>query len=164
MVVFSEGFLEDFCYLVKPGCESSAGVEARPVGVPELPKAGHHHDGLKDSGSRQADEKGRGGADPALRTEPQPGPKDSGWEGPEVSLSEHLETAIKSILDLKKTQRGGYAGQVPLTTPSSTQHHAPLLPQGRGSEKPLPSEHSQAPMATHTDSVLEAAVNSILEC
>ncbi|KAJ8284636.1 hypothetical protein COCON_G00034860 [Conger conger] len=165
-LVDPDGFLEDFCCLVKPECVSSAGLETCPVGVNELqptspclPRMGHHHGDLKDTGTRQADQK-----DPAHRTEQQPGCKDPGWEGPEVSLSEHLETAIKSILDLKKTRRRSYVGQVPPATPSSTQHHAPLPPQGRGSEKPLPSEHSQAPMATHTDSVLEAAVNSILEC
>ncbi|KAJ8365407.1 hypothetical protein SKAU_G00142380 [Synaphobranchus kaupii] len=175
-LVDPEGFLEDFCCLSKPGCVSSAGLEAGPMGVtelqgasPYLPRTGHHHGDLKDSGSGEADMKERGGVEPALRTEPQPGCKDPGWEGPEVSLSEHLETAIKSILDLKKTQRGSYVSQAPPATPSSIPHHAqlhaPLLPQApRPPERPLPSEHSQAPMAAHTDSVLEAAVNSILEC
>ncbi|XP_064177121.1 BRD4-interacting chromatin-remodeling complex-associated protein-like isoform X1 [Anguilla rostrata] len=170
-LVDREGFLEDFCCLAKPEGVRSAGPETGPVGVTELqgassflPRTEHHHGGMKDLGSVQADENGRGSADPAHRTEPQPGCKDPGWEGPEVSLSEHLETAIKNILDLKKTRRGSYVSHAPSATPSSVPHQALFPPQRQGPEKPLPSEHSQPPTVAHTDSVLEAAVNSILEC
>ncbi|KAG5855215.1 hypothetical protein ANANG_G00046730 [Anguilla anguilla] len=170
-LVDPEGFLEDFCCLAKPEGVRSAGPETGPVGVTGLqgassfpPRTEHHHGDMKDLGSVQADENGRGSADPSYRTEPQPGCKDPGWEGPEVSLSEHLETAIKNILDLKKTRRGSYVSHAPSATPSSVPHQALFPPQRQGPEKPLPSEHSQPPTVAHTDSVLEAAVNSILEC
>ncbi|KAJ8416102.1 hypothetical protein AAFF_G00381240 [Aldrovandia affinis] len=176
-LVDPEGFLEDFCCLAKsvgadltgPGLEPAPSCAAQlPGASPGLLPRKQDHGDLKDLGRGQADRKGRGSPDPALWTEPPPGYKDpgrEGREGQEVSLSEHLETAIKSILDLKKTQRAGYVSPaLPATLPHLAQLHPPPLPQGRGPEKPLPSEHSQVPMAAHTDSVLEAAVNSILEC
>ncbi|KAI1887095.1 hypothetical protein AGOR_G00202590 [Albula goreensis] len=173
-LVDRDGFLEDFCCLAKTvgtslpevGQEPAPSVAAELVGQPPNPlSTAHHHRDHKDSGRGRTGKKGRGSVDPTLRTEPQQEGKDPLQDGPEVSLSEHLETAIKSILDLKKTQKGGYVGPASSTTPRhNAQIHPSLQPQGQGPEEPLPSEHSQVPMTAHTDSVLEAAVNSILEC
>lgn len=98
--------------------------------------------------------------EPAYRTESQ-----------QQGMEEHRRSPIKCILDLKKkksinlissnSQHTHYP-----TSPSQSQHSsAQGYPSslGRGHEEQLPSDHSHTSLAD-TDSVLEAAVNSILEC
>ncbi|MBN3320198.1 BICRL protein, partial [Atractosteus spatula] len=140
--------------------------------------------GCSPAQDRREDTKCKGTLDSAVRKASQPSPssqscKDSMGDPPqqEVSLSEHLETAIKSILDLKKTQKcslnsnnNNNSSSSIVTAPPAPVPHSTTVPPsapptaphpGRGLDKPL--EHSQVPLAD-TDSVLEAAVNSILEC
>nr|XP_015218621.1 PREDICTED: GLTSCR1-like protein isoform X2 [Lepisosteus oculatus] len=140
--------------------------------------------GCSPAQDRREDTKCKGTLDSAVRKASQPSPssqscKDSMGDPPqqEVSLSEHLETAIKSILDLKKTQKcslnsnnnNNSSSSIVSAPPAPVPHSTTVPPSapptaphpGRGSDKPL--EHSQGPLAD-TDSVLEAAVNSILEC
>ncbi|KAJ8248333.1 hypothetical protein GJAV_G00240890 [Gymnothorax javanicus] len=162
VLVDPDGFLEDFCCRPKPvdtvhPCGVQGGQDA-PIHTPHLPspcRRDPHTEGRGWEGRE------RGGADPSLRTELQPGAKDPGGEEPEVSLNEHLETAIKSILQLKRTQ-GRPLNSNPASKPA-------LLPPVVGSAprsppaKPLPPDYGQ-PQLADTDSVLEAAVNSILEC
>lgn len=89
-----------------------------------------------------------------------------------MSLNEHLETAIKSILQLKRTQgRALNPNPNPNPTPNpallrptpSSAPGSPPAPQRSGKPLLLPPDYGQ-PLLADTDSVLEAAVNSILEC
>ncbi|KAJ8359645.1 hypothetical protein SKAU_G00161700 [Synaphobranchus kaupii] len=166
-----DGFLEDFCCM--PKAEDTVepwGVQGEmdiPIQASDQLSPARRDPHGRDSAyaGRGWEGMARGGADPSLRTGPQPGSKDPGGEQPEVSLNEHLETAIKSILQLKRTQgRSLNANPNPALmspTPSSAPRSPPAPSQG--SAKPLPSDYSQ-PLLADTDSVLEAAVNSILEC
>ncbi|XP_035256531.1 BRD4-interacting chromatin-remodeling complex-associated protein-like [Anguilla anguilla] len=166
-LVDPDGFLEDFCCLPKPMdtalTREVQGEQGAPIQLSPASRDPHGRDSA--CVGRGWEGSVMGGADPSLRTEPQPGSKDPGGEQPEVSLNEHLETAIKSILQLKRTQgRSLSANPNPalLPPPPSSAPRNPPAP-GQGPAKPAPSDYSQ-PLLADTDSVLEAAVNSILEC
>ncbi|RXN01733.1 GLTSCR1-like protein [Acipenser ruthenus] len=204
-----DGFLEDFCCLAKPaeqsageepappdlavsspGCASPSqarlpGLRAEPRGSSPAPRSSLQ---CEAAGSPEQTRKDSQTAKPSETL-----PKGPGGEAPpqqEVSLNQHLETAIKSILDLKKNQRlplssnksnnnnninnnnnnnnsstatppAPPAPPPPISTaqPSSTSAEPPA---GRRSDKPLTPRAGQG--AADTDSALEAAVNSILEC
>ncbi|OXB72442.1 UNVERIFIED_CONTAM: hypothetical protein H355_009235 [Colinus virginianus] len=79
----------------------------------------------------------------------------------DLLLSKSLETTFKNILELKKTGRAtqneaSSSGSVDLEFPN----FSPLASQENCLEKFIP-DHSEG---VETDSILEAAVNSILEC
>ncbi|XP_054425342.1 BRD4-interacting chromatin-remodeling complex-associated protein-like [Pteronotus mesoamericanus] len=88
--------------------------------------------------------------------------KGSGEPQPDLQLTKSLETTFKNILELKKagrqTQSGpAISGSVELDFPS----FSPMASQENCLEKFIP-DHSEG--VVETDSILEAAVNSILEC
>ncbi|XP_041107639.1 BRD4-interacting chromatin-remodeling complex-associated protein-like isoform X2 [Polyodon spathula] len=191
-----DGFLEDFCCLAKP-TEQSAGEEtapphlalsspscaspswarlpglrAEPRGSSPAPRSSLQCDSADSPEQMRKDSQT---AKPSGTL-----PKGPGGEAPpqqEVSLNQHLETAIKSILDLKKSQRPPLSSNKSNNNNSSTATPpAPPAPvstaqpnatttepvAGRRSDKPLTPQAGQG--AGDTDSALEAAVNSILEC
>ncbi|KAG9344551.1 hypothetical protein JZ751_011222 [Albula glossodonta] len=166
-LVDPDGFLEDFCCLPKPvdtGLEQRV-QEACTWGMdPACDQLGlvrrEPHGGDMAHMGWGWEGRAKGRADPSHRTEPPPGIKDPGGEQPEVSLSEHLETAIKSILQLKRTQgRPLNTSASPArtaTAPSSASVSAPAPAPGPGTARPLPTDPSQ-PLLANTDSVLEAA-------
>uniref|UniRef100_A0A4W4EJW3 GLTSCR protein conserved domain-containing protein n=1 Tax=Electrophorus electricus TaxID=8005 RepID=A0A4W4EJW3_ELEEL len=114
-------------------------------------------------------EEGRGGyIEPDYRTESYSAFEDSGGG----DQGEHGETAIKITLNLKKKRSNNVIS-------SSSSHHHQCLHPAPYSASPSHSQHSSAQLCTpeqplsldhsqvslsDTDSVLEAAVNSILEC
>ncbi|KAK1171071.1 BRD4-interacting chromatin-remodeling complex-associated protein-like isoform X1 [Acipenser oxyrinchus oxyrinchus] len=204
-----DGFLEDFCCLAKPA-EQSSGVEPAPpdLAVSSLSCASPSQARLpglraEPRGSSPAPRSSlqceAAGSPEQTRKDPQTAkpsgtlPKGPGGEvtpQQEVSLNQHLETAIKSILDLKKNKRPPLSSNKsnnnnnnnnksnnnnndnnnssstatpppPVSTaqPSATPAEPPA---GRHSDKPLAPQAGQG--AADTDSALEAAVNSILEC
>ncbi|MGH0158083.1 UNVERIFIED_CONTAM: hypothetical protein FKN15_050571 [Acipenser sinensis] len=200
-----DGFLEDFCCLAKPA-EQSAGVEPAPpdlaVSSPSCASPSRARlPGLRAEPRRSSPaprsslQCEAAGSPEQTRKDSQTAkpsgtlPKGPGGEAPpqkEVSLNQHLETAIKSILDLKKNQRPPLSSNKsnnnnnnnnnssstatppappapppPVSTaqPSATPAEPPA---GRRSDKPLAPQAGQG--AADTDSALEAAVNSILEC
>uniref|UniRef100_H3AYR3 BICRA like chromatin remodeling complex associated protein n=1 Tax=Latimeria chalumnae TaxID=7897 RepID=H3AYR3_LATCH len=80
----------------------------------------------------------------------------------EELLKEPLETAIKSILELKKSQKPpGSEVSVNRSTELKSSNFSPSSSQESCLEKIIP-DHNEG--VVETDSVLEAAVNSILEC
>ncbi|XP_004710824.1 BRD4-interacting chromatin-remodeling complex-associated protein-like [Echinops telfairi] len=88
--------------------------------------------------------------------------KGSGEPQPDLQLSKSLETTFKNILELKKAGRPpqsdpAMGGSVELGFPS----FSPMALQESCLEKFIP-DHSEG--VVETDSILEAAVNSILEC
>uniref|UniRef100_A0A673LJK7 BRD4 interacting chromatin remodeling complex associated protein like n=1 Tax=Sinocyclocheilus rhinocerous TaxID=307959 RepID=A0A673LJK7_9TELE len=155
-IALSDGFLEDFCCGPKLKIRSTevltpATHEGNPSVMETSPRHSISHTGRDGQGMNSHTE-------PAYRTEPQ-----------QQGMEEHRRTPIKCILDLKKkkfnnlissnSQHAHYP-----TSPSQSQHSsAQGYPSnlGQGHEHQLPSDHSHTPLA---DSVLEAAVNSILEC
>ncbi|KAL4641181.1 GLTSCR1-like protein [Arapaima gigas] len=168
-LVDPEGYLEDFCCLQKAR-QTVLGqkvlghpIEAPhatnrthfPEDHPEVPQGECCHD---DTACKRSGEDGTAKIqlDRSSRTELQAGCKENSGESA-VSISTHLETAIKSVLDPRKSQRCLVSVVVNKnngSSPQATQN--PRL-------KPHAAEPRQEPMAD-TDSVLEAAVNSILEC
>ncbi|KAK6489297.1 BRD4-interacting chromatin-remodeling complex-associated protein-like isoform X1 [Huso huso] len=204
-----DGFLDDFCCLAKPaeqsageepappdlavsspGCASPSqarlpGLRAEPRGSSPAPRSSLQ---CEAAGSPEQTRKDSQTAKPSETL-----PKGPGGEAPpqqEVSLNQHLETAIKSILDLKKNQRPPLSSNKSnnnnninnnnnnnnsstATPPAPPAPHPPIStaqpsatsaepPAGRRSDKPLTPRAGQG--AADTDSALEAAVNSILEC
>lgn len=157
-IALSDSFLEDFCCGPKLKIQSTevltpATHEGNPSVMETSPRHSISHTERDGQGMNSHTE-------PAYRTEPQ-----------QQEMEEHRRTPIKCILDLKKqkfnnlissnSQHAHYP-----TSPSQSQHSsAQGYPSnlGQGHEHQLPSDHSHAPLAD-TDSVLEAAVNSILEC
>ncbi|KAI1894446.1 hypothetical protein AGOR_G00115900 [Albula goreensis] len=154
-LVDPDGFLEDFCCLPKPvdtpleqrvqeastwgmdpACDQLGLVRREPRGG-DMAHMGRGWEG-----------RAKGRADPSHRTEPPPGIKDPGGEQPEVSLSEHLETAIKSILQLKRTQgRPLNTSASPArtaTAPSGAPVSALSLPLPRARAQPGPSPQTPA--------------------
>ncbi|XP_054992618.1 BRD4-interacting chromatin-remodeling complex-associated protein-like isoform X2 [Sorex araneus] len=88
--------------------------------------------------------------------------KGSGEPQPDLQLTKSLETTFKNILELKKAGRPPQSdpvvsGSVELDFPN----FSPMAPQENCLEKFIP-DHSEG--VVETDSILEAAVNSILEC
>ncbi|XP_006882044.1 PREDICTED: GLTSCR1-like protein [Elephantulus edwardii] len=88
--------------------------------------------------------------------------KGSGEPQPDLQLSKSLETTFKNILELKKAGRQpqsdpAVSGSVELDFPN----FSPMALQENCLEKFIP-DHSEG--VVETDSILEAAVNSILEC
>ncbi|XP_067421136.1 BRD4-interacting chromatin-remodeling complex-associated protein-like [Emydura macquarii macquarii] len=88
--------------------------------------------------------------------------KGSGEPQQDLLLSKSLETTFKNILELKKTGRQAQSeaagsGSVELDFPN----FSPIASQENCLEKFIP-DHSEG--VVETDSILEAAVNSILEC
>ncbi|KAI5766783.1 BICRAL protein [Gulo gulo luscus] len=88
--------------------------------------------------------------------------KGSGEPQPDLQLTKSLETTFKNILELKKAGRQSQSdpavsGSVELDFPN----FSPMASQENCLEKFIP-DHSEG--IVETDSILEAAVNSILEC
>ncbi|XP_004451399.2 BRD4-interacting chromatin-remodeling complex-associated protein-like [Dasypus novemcinctus] len=88
--------------------------------------------------------------------------KASGEPQPALQLTKSLETTFKNILELKKAGRQSQSdpavsGSVELDFPN----FSPMASQENCLEKFIP-DHSEG--VVETDSILEAAVNSILEC
>ncbi|XP_007934431.1 BRD4-interacting chromatin-remodeling complex-associated protein-like [Orycteropus afer afer] len=88
--------------------------------------------------------------------------KGPGEAQPDLQLSKSLETTFKNILELKKAGRQPQSdptvsGSVELDFPN----FSPMALQENCLEKFIP-DHSEG--VVETDSILEAAVNSILEC
>ncbi|XP_053793545.1 BRD4-interacting chromatin-remodeling complex-associated protein-like isoform X3 [Vidua chalybeata] len=88
--------------------------------------------------------------------------KGSGEPQEDLLLSKSLETTFKNILELKKAGRqpqneAASSGSVELEFPN----FSPIASQENCLEKFIP-DHSES--VVETDSILEAAVNSILEC
>uniref|UniRef100_A0A8C3MIT9 Uncharacterized protein n=1 Tax=Geospiza parvula TaxID=87175 RepID=A0A8C3MIT9_GEOPR len=88
--------------------------------------------------------------------------KSSGEPQEDLLLSKSLETTFKNILELKKAGRqpqneAASSGSVELEFPN----FSPIASQENCLEKFIP-DHSES--VVETDSILEAAVNSILEC
>ncbi|KAM9564733.1 BRD4-interacting chromatin-remodeling complex-associated protein-like isoform 2-T2 [Guaruba guarouba] len=88
--------------------------------------------------------------------------KGSGEPQQDLLLSKSLETTFKNILELK---RGGRQPQNEATSSGSVElefpNFSPIASQENCLEKFIP-DHSEG--VVETDSILEAAVNSILEC
>ncbi|XP_055263069.1 BRD4-interacting chromatin-remodeling complex-associated protein-like isoform X2 [Moschus berezovskii] len=88
--------------------------------------------------------------------------KGSGEPQPDLQLTKSLETTFKNILELKKA---GRQSQSDPTVSSSVEldfpNFSPMASQENCLEKFIP-DHSEG--VVETDSILEAAVNSILEC
>uniref|UniRef100_A0A8C1X9M5 BRD4 interacting chromatin remodeling complex associated protein like n=2 Tax=Cyprinus carpio TaxID=7962 RepID=A0A8C1X9M5_CYPCA len=158
VIVDPDGFLEDFCCGPKLKIRSTevltpATHEGSPSVMETSPRHSISHTERDGQGVNSHTE-------PAYRTEPQ-----------QQRMEEHRRTPIKCILDLKKnkfnnlissnSQPAHYPASPSQSQHSSTQGNPSNL--GQGHEHQLPSDHNQAPLAD-TDSVLEAAVNSILEC
>uniref|UniRef100_A0A672M9P7 BICRA like chromatin remodeling complex associated protein n=1 Tax=Sinocyclocheilus grahami TaxID=75366 RepID=A0A672M9P7_SINGR len=143
-IALSDGFLEDFCCGTKLKIQSAevltpASHEGNPSVMETSPRHSISHTGRDGQGMNSHRE-------PAYRTEPQ-----------QQGMEEHRRTPIKCILDLKKKK------SINLISSNSQHAHYPTSPsQSQHSSQHL-SDHSHAPLAD-TDSVLEAAVNSILEC
>lgn len=87
--------------------------------------------------------------------------KGSGEPQPDLQLTKSLEKTFKNILELKKAGRPqsdpAASGAMDLDFPS----FSPMVSQENCLEKFIP-DHSEG--VVETDSILEAAVNSILEC
>ncbi|XP_078085839.1 BRD4-interacting chromatin-remodeling complex-associated protein-like [Mustelus asterias] len=80
----------------------------------------------------------------------------------DTSLHEHLESAINSILDLQQAQKPSDSAVIKNNPPEvETPHFSALAPVENYIEKCIP-DHNEG--IRETDSILEAAVNSILEC
>uniref|UniRef100_A0A8C7GU98 BICRA like chromatin remodeling complex associated protein n=1 Tax=Oncorhynchus kisutch TaxID=8019 RepID=A0A8C7GU98_ONCKI len=162
ILVDPDGFLEDFCCAVKPSLLSPPCLPLEPL---SSPSSSHGH--------RQS--VGELNTDHPHRTDPQ-----SGYGDPGGGSGGGGKDSYKSIIDLKRTQHSNsgnkaacsinnnnsnyHLGNVAATATAAvstgteqTQHlsHLPSHPQ-----VPLPLP----PTPPDTDSVLEAAVNSILEC
>ncbi|XP_048392748.1 BRD4-interacting chromatin-remodeling complex-associated protein-like [Stegostoma tigrinum] len=78
----------------------------------------------------------------------------------DTSLHEHLESAINSILDLQQAHKPSDNAVIKNDSPE-TPHFSALAPVENYVDKCIP-DHNEG--IRETDSILEAAVNSILEC
>lgn len=131
------------------------------------------------------DQSERGSAEPPCRTDPQPGSEDPGGSEPvgpastERLYPPHLES--QRVLELKRSQqcsRPSNAGNHNLITANSHSQGKPSHFAASGgqthyqashhlSSQPMQPQYSPQPTSPphpDTDSALEAAVNSILEC
>ncbi|KPP74791.1 GLTSCR1-like protein-like [Scleropages formosus] len=174
-LVDPEGYLEDFCCPPKPRQtvwrQEQLGGPAETTHTassthlsedhPDVSRGECGHDDASCKGSGE-DRVAKIHLDPSSRTDPQLGCKDPNSEAG-VSINTHLETAIKSILDPKKTQRCSLS--VVVNRNSDGSPHPTQTPHLNAQSllKPHAAEPKHEAVAD-TDSVLEAAVNSILEC
>ncbi|CAL8283323.1 unnamed protein product [Merluccius merluccius] len=153
VLVDPDGFLEDFC------CGRRASAVSEPHPPPSLPSPDWRRTG-------------RDSAEPPYRTDCQPGYGDpgggSGGVGGLPPPPPHLEN--RSVADMKRTQQQQQQQQqdsfnatshYPHGNPSSAM--AGVTPAGP-TQPTKPTHYPQSPSPPDTDSVLEAAVNSILEC
>ncbi|XP_059892580.1 BRD4-interacting chromatin-remodeling complex-associated protein-like isoform X2 [Gadus macrocephalus] len=163
VLVDPDGFFEDFCC----GTRASAVPEPCPSPSPSSP------------GWRQT---GRDSTQSPYRTDRQPGYGDPGGGsggvgGPPLAPPPpHLEG--RGVADMKRTQQQQHYGasapsndslnatsHYPLANPSSAAvGDTPAGPTQYQPSNPTQFPHQQSPSPPDTDSVLEAAVNSILEC
>uniref|UniRef100_A0AAZ3PLD9 GLTSCR protein conserved domain-containing protein n=1 Tax=Oncorhynchus tshawytscha TaxID=74940 RepID=A0AAZ3PLD9_ONCTS len=161
ILVDPDGFLEDFCCAVKPSLLSP----------PCLPL-----DPLSSLSSSHGHRQSVGGlnTDPPHRTDPQ-----SGYGDPGGGSGGGGKDSYKSIIDLKRTQHSNYGNKAACSNNNNSNYHlgnvaataTAAVPTGTEQTQHLshlPS-HPQVPLPLpstppDTDSVLEAAVNSILEC
>ncbi|KAJ7987806.1 hypothetical protein DPEC_G00330330 [Dallia pectoralis] len=160
ILVDPEGFLEDFC----------CGIKSSSLTAPCLPP-----EPLSSSSSghvRRQTERGVT-TEPDYRTHPKSGYADPGGGGGGGGTD-----SFDNIVELKRTQQSNYGNKAASSDNNSNYHHSNVSPtvtaavstdveQARYMSH-LPS-HPQVPMMLpstppDTDSVLEAAVNSILEC
>ncbi|XP_017551594.1 BRD4-interacting chromatin-remodeling complex-associated protein-like isoform X1 [Pygocentrus nattereri] len=164
VLVDPDGFLEDFCCGPKKMTSRSESLDSVEYeGFPSLMGASPSQDTTNMEGAQGTDIC----TEPAYRTESYPAFEESGGG----KQGEYGETAIKITIDMKKKRSNNIIS-------SSSQHHQ-RLHHARHSTSPSHSQHSsaqpyppeQALSLDHsqvsladTDSVLEAAVNSILEC
>ncbi|XP_049320542.1 BRD4-interacting chromatin-remodeling complex-associated protein-like isoform X2 [Astyanax mexicanus] len=164
VLVDPDGFLEDFCCGPKKKTLSSGATDSLPnEDFPSLMGTSPCQDMTSNEDS---DEEGRSiHMEPAYRTEPYSAFEDPGG-GKQV---EHGGTSIKITIDLKKKRSNNFLcssseshqhlHHAPYSTSPSPSHSDQLYPP----EQPMSSDHGHVSLAD-TDSVLEAAVNSILEC
>lgn len=154
VLVDPDSFLEDFCCGMKSKLLQNA--------LPQLESSCNCN--LSEQGSSES----------PYRTDPQPRYRDPGGGGAggtgsaERPLTTHLEN--KSVLELKKSQQHHLPSSLPQGKPSSfaavsggqvhcqVSHDIPHPTQGAYTPQLSSPPHSD------TDSALEAAVNSILEC
>ncbi|KAG9267923.1 BRD4-interacting chromatin-remodeling complex-associated protein-like isoform X1 [Astyanax mexicanus] len=164
VLVDPDGFLEDFCCGPKKKTLSSGATDSLPnEDFPSLMGTSPCQDMTSNEDS---DEEGRSiHMEPAYRTEPYSAFEDPGG-GKQM---EHGGTSIKITIDLKKKRSNNFLcssseshqhlHHAPYSTSPSPSHSDQLYPP----EQPMSSDHGHVSLAD-TDSVLEAAVNSILEC
>uniref|UniRef100_A0A4W5M8X3 BICRA like chromatin remodeling complex associated protein n=1 Tax=Hucho hucho TaxID=62062 RepID=A0A4W5M8X3_9TELE len=161
VLVDPDGFLEDFCCAVKPSPLSPPCLPLDPL---SYPSSSHGH--------RQSV---RGvTTDPPYRTDPQSGYGDPGGGSGGGGIDSY-----KSIIDLKRTQHSNYGNKAACSNNNNSSYHlgnvaataTAAVSTGTEQTQYLShlSSHPQAPLPLpptppDTDSVLEAAVNSILEC
>ncbi|XP_072523880.1 BRD4-interacting chromatin-remodeling complex-associated protein-like isoform X2 [Salminus brasiliensis] len=167
VLVDPDGFLEDFCCGPKMKTSGSGATDSvQHEGFPSLMGTSPSQD---MTANIESGGEGRNiYMEPAYRTESYPDFEDpgGGQQG-----GRHGETAIKITIDLKKKRSSNIISSSSehhqrlhhtqySACPSQSQHNsAQLYPP----EQPLPLDHGHVSLAD-TDSVLEAAVNSILEC
>lgn len=163
LLVDPDGFLEEFCCGPKKLVSNSGAMDS--VGHEEIPSL------METSPSQDTSEAYRERTEchikPAYRTEAYSAFEDPGG-------GRHEETFSKGSLDMKKTK----SNIISSSSSSSSQHHQHFHP-AHYSTSPSHSQHSsghfypseQLQSLDHghvqlsdTDSVLEAAVNSILDC
>ncbi|KAM9558760.1 BRD4-interacting chromatin-remodeling complex-associated protein-like isoform 4-T7 [Salvelinus alpinus] len=162
ILVDPDGFLEDFCCAVKPSPLSPPCLPLDPL---SSPSSSHGH--------RQSV---RGvTTDPPYRTDPQSGYGDPGGGSGGGGIDSY-----KSIIDLKRTQHSNYGNKAACSNNNNNSNYhlgnvaataTAAVSTGTEQTQHLShlSSHPQAPLPLpptppDTDSVLEAAVNSILEC
>lgn len=161
VLVDPDGFLEDFCCGHKKKTSSSGATDSfLHEGFPSLMGTSPCQD---MTSNEESDEEGRSiHMEPAYRTEPYSAFEDPGG-GQQV---ERGETSIKITIDLKKGKKRSN-NFICSSSESHQHHHAPYSKSPSPSlytpEQPLSLDHGHVSLAD-TDSVLEAAVNSILEC
>lgn len=156
-----DGFLEDFCCAVKTSPLSPPCLPLDPL---SSPSSSHGH--------RQSV---RGVTTvPPYRTDPQSGYGDPGGGSGGGGIDSY-----KSIIDLKRTQHSNYGNKAACSSNNNRNYHrgnvaataTAAVSTGTEQTQHLShlSSHPQVPLPLpptppDTDSVLEAAVNSILEC
>ncbi|XP_034426793.1 BRD4-interacting chromatin-remodeling complex-associated protein-like [Hippoglossus hippoglossus] len=171
VLVDPDSFLEDFCC----GMKSRLSPEPAPAPPPAPPPSSCSWN-PSDSGSTE----------PPYRTDSQPGCGDPGGGGAAGAGAAdrlpplHLEN--KSVLELKRSQQrfepsGGSNNSLAAANSCPPGNASPLAAKSEGqthyqgshqlSSQPIPPQFPAqltSPPHTDTDSALEAAVNSILEC
>ncbi|XP_051968514.1 BRD4-interacting chromatin-remodeling complex-associated protein-like isoform X1 [Xyrauchen texanus] len=157
VLVDPDGFMEEFCCgpkmtIPSPEVKAAASNEGNPSIMGTSPR--------HSMSNVVGDEQGMNShTEPANRT-------DSHLES---GIEEHRRTPIKCILDMKKMKCNNFISSSQHanypTSPRQSQHSsAQGYPSSLGqSQEQQLSDHSHASLAD-TDSVLEAAINSILEC
>lgn len=156
VLVDPDSFLEEFCCGPK-----------RKIPSPEVLTPASHEDKpskMETSPSHSISHTGRDGQSMNSHTE-----TTYRTESQQQEMEEHRRTPIKCILDLKKKTSNSVFGsksqhaQYPTSPNQSQQSSAQGYPSNPGHEQKLSSDPGHVSLAD-SDSVLEAAVNSILEC